>query len=199
MSDTAELFTLAGIWTLGALFVAYFIPKWPAKIAAVAFLVGIPFWELPYGYYNFRQLCVEEAKFQVFEEITPQDGICVENLDAGLYKNLSNAGFVRIEVMGSTDDLQRDNQSGRVFFSKNQKAESKYCLQFIGNIPLPWRILRHDLLVTNSSDRRVVGRQSRFIWAGMWWQERASPVFGSGGSCFDDPSRAIRYVRSRAG
>src|SRR5437899_2096935 len=118
MSDTAYLFIVAGIWSLIALAIVYFIPKWPVKFAVFALLVGIPFWELPYGYFNFQRACDEQVKWRTFEAIQPQESLCVENLDAGLYVALTNVGFTRIEVMGGSDDRKRDQESGRVFRSK---------------------------------------------------------------------------------
>ena len=57
MSDTEQLFVLAGVWVAIAAVIARFISGWPARIVVFTLLVGIPFWELPYGYYNFRELC----------------------------------------------------------------------------------------------------------------------------------------------
>jgi hypothetical protein len=195
MSDTTQLFVLAGLWTIGALVAAYVILKWPVKIAVVALLVGIPFWELPYGYYNFRTLCEKEAKLQTFQKVAPQDSICVENLDSVLFESFSEAGFSRIEVLGGSDDRERDAKSGRVFAGTNQGIKSPYCLVFVNNISLPWGILRHDSLVRRANDSSIAARQSQFHWAGMWWQELARPVLGRGGRCFDDPAQSIRAIR----
>ena len=113
MSDTAQLFIFAGLWTVGALVLAHFIPKWPAKIAAVALLVGIPFWELPYGYYNFRIQCGELAHLKLLEKIDPQDSVCVDFLDSLFFFNLTKVGFSRIELMGGVLRFFRDQQSNR--------------------------------------------------------------------------------------
>jgi hypothetical protein len=158
--------------------------------------VGVPFWELPYGYYNFQKLCLAEAKLLKFDEVLPQDEICVENLDSVLYSELIKNQFSRIEVLRTTDDGQRDKSSGRVFLTKREDARSQYCLRFVGNISQPWRIVRHDQLIERVRDNHLVARQSRFHWAGMWWQQLAAPILGRGGRCFDDPYRSIRFVRT---
>ena len=199
MSDTANLFLLAGIWSLIAIAVVWFIPtNWTVRIGVLALLVGVPFWELPYGFYNFAKICKEGARLIAYDAVVPQDSICVENLDSGMYAGLVKAGFARIEVTGNTDDPKRDAASGKVFFVKKREIKSSYCLGSANNIELPWRILRDDALVIRASDQRVIGRQSQYLWFGMWWQDKARPVFGRGGMCYDDPQRPSVFIRTGA-
>lgn len=195
MSDTEQLFVLAGVWVAIAAVIARFISGWPARIVVFTLLVGIPFWELPYGYYNFRELCKEQAKLQVFERIPPQDSICVGDLDSLLYARLVQAGFTRIEVNGGSDDPRRDKESGRVFATKRELLGSSFCIAFESNIHLPWGLLRHDVMIVRASDNRVVARQSRFNWSGMWWQQQAKPVLGRGGTCSGEPNRPLLALR----
>lgn len=186
---------MAAIWTVIAVVIACFIKNWPGRIAFLAIAVGLPFWELPYGYYNFQRLCDTEARLLVFEKIPPQDSICLQDLDSGLYAGLTNAGFKRIEVTGKSDDSKRDAQSGRVLRMARSSIKSNYCLGFQENISLPWRISRGDVLITRVNDNKVVARQSHFSWAGMWWQEQLRPILGFGGTCFDNldrPNYALR-------
>ena len=196
MNDTEQLFVVAAVWALIAAAIARFIPNWPGRIAFFALAVGIPFWELPYGYYNFQKLCSEEGRLQVFEKILPQDSVCVGDLDSGVYSGLIRAGFLRIEVTGKSDDRKRDSASGRIFLTKKQEVKSAYCLEFRANIALPWRVLRSDVLIARANDEHVIARQSQFHWAGMWWQEQARPVVGRGGVCFEDPQRPNDMLRS---
>jgi len=196
MSDTEQLFILAGIWALISLFVVYFVPGKPAKVTVFLLLVGVPFWELPFGYFNYSRLCSTEAKLQVFEKILPDDNLCIENLDSVLYYKLINSGFRRIEVTGGSDDKIRDAKGGHVFVTTPHEVKSRYCLRFVNNIKLPQRVLRHDQLIVRTIDGKVVARQSRVHWLGMWWQEAASPVVGRGGRCFEDPFLPLRIVRT---
>jgi hypothetical protein len=196
MSETYELLLMAAVWTLIAVVIACFIKNWPGRLAFLAIAVGLPFWELPYGYYNFQNLCGTEARLLVFEKIPPQDSICLQDLDSGLYSRLANAGFTRIEVTGKSDDAKRDSQSGRVLRTQRSGVKSSYCIGFHENISLPWRVRRGDLLVTRANDTKVVARQSHFSWAGMWWQEQLRPIFGSGGTCFDNPDRVSFTLRN---
>lgn len=199
MSDTEQLFIVAAVWTVIAAVLARFVPNWIGRIALFAVLVGVPFWELPYGYFSFRSLCEERAKLLVVEKILPQESVCVNDLDAGLYAQLTKAGFTRIEVSGRSDDPNRYMASGRVVMAPKHMLQSKYCLDSVSNIQLPQGMRRSDQLVRRVSDGQVVAKQSRFVWSGMWWQVLAHPMLGRGGMCFDDPSRPSIALRNGAG
>ena len=69
MSDTEQLFVVAAVWALIAAAIARFISNWPGRVAFFVIAVGLPFWELPFGYYNFQKLCSEHNKFQIVEKI----------------------------------------------------------------------------------------------------------------------------------
>ena len=189
---------MAAVWVLIVAVIVRFIPNWWGRIVLFGVLVGIPFWELPYGYYNFQKLCREEAKLQIFEEIPPQDSVCIEHFDLGFYASLVKAGISRIEVTGRSDNAKNYLASGRVFLIPRKQAESSYCIAFKSNISLPWRMLRHDTLIERAGDRHVVARQSSFRWAGMWWQQQASPVLGLGGVCSDEQNSPVFALRKKA-
>jgi hypothetical protein len=195
MNDTEQLFVAAAVWALIAAAIARFIPNWPGRIAFFALAVGIPFWELPYGYYNFQKLCHAEVNLKVIEKLPPQDSVCIEYFDLGLYRQLVQAGFTRIEITGRSDNAKEYVASGRVFLTNHEQAESSYCIAFKNNISLPWRVLRADTLIERARDKRGVARQSEFYWAGMWWQEQAKPVLGRGGVCSKESNDAIAALR----
>ncbi len=195
MNDTEQLFLVAAVWTLIAAGIARLIPNWPGRIAFVAIAVGLPFWELPYGYYNFRNLCEKQGRLQIFEKIAPQESVCIGDLDSGVYWGLIRAGFSRIELTGRSDDPNRDQRSGKVFRSKRQEVKSEYCYAGSTNNPLPWRVLRTDVLVVRARDEKIAVRQSQFQWDGMWWQAQASPILGRGGVCFEDPKLVTVALR----
>ncbi|HTP62988.1 MAG TPA: hypothetical protein VMJ14_12990, partial [Burkholderiales bacterium] len=73
MSDTEQLFIVAAVWTVVAAMVARLGPGWWGKGAFFAALLVVPFWELPYGYFNFQKLCAEDANLKVIDKIFPQD------------------------------------------------------------------------------------------------------------------------------
>jgi len=199
MSHTTELFVMAAVWcVIAAVLVRFVTPSWPGRLALFAVLVGIPFWELPYGYLNFQRYCRDEVGPKVFEPLTPQDSICLDSLDVGLFRSLSTTGFKRIELTGESDDPKRDSGSGKVFVVKRPNVKSQYCLEFESGVSLPWRVMRTDTLIVRSSDGKLAASQSLYQWAGMWWQEGARPVLGVGGICSDDPLRAIRLVKTGA-
>lgn len=190
---------MAAVWVLIAAVIVRFVPNKWGRVVLFGVLVGIPFWELPIGYYNFQKLCMEQAKLQVFEKIPPQDSVCVENLDSVLYGGLVRAGYTRIEVTGGSDNANHYIASGRVFMTNRKQVKSSYCVAFENNIALPWRVSRSDTSIVRVSNDRAVARQSVFYWWGMWWQQAAGPVLGRGGRCFDDPYHPFVALRQGAG
>ena len=195
MNDTEQLFLLAAVWTVIAAVIARFIPNWPGRIAFIAITVGLPFWELPFGYYNFRELCREETRIRVLERVLPQDSVCIDSFDLGIYGQLVQAGFSRIEVTGRSDNAKQYAANGRIFSTSRERAISPYCIVFQGNISLPYRVLRSDTLIVRAADDHPIARQSRFRWDGTWWQQAASPLLGIGGVCFESLSNSIQTVR----
>ena len=195
MSDTEQLFIVAGVWTFIAGFIAYFIPSWWIRVPVFAVLVGVPFWELPYGYYNFLKFCQTETKVQVFEKIPPQEFICLDHFDPLQYGVLVKAGFTRIEIVGRSDNAKEYAASGKVFMVSRDDAKSSLCITSKINNALPWRLLRHDVLVTQIHGSGIVVKQSRINWLGMWWQHQMSPVLGRGGYCFSDPNEVLQVIR----
>lgn len=199
MSDTEQLFIFAGAWTAAALFIAYFIPRWPAKVAAVALIVGIPFWELPYGYYNFGLQCGELARLRLLERLEPQDSVCIDTLDSLLFANLTRAGFSRIELLGGSDDPARDQASGKVTsVVKREDLQSRFCLEFRNNVRMPRHLSRSETLIVRAKNRSVVAQQYAIYWSGLWWQRMTSPILGRGGQCFEDPMKPILAIRRGA-
>src|SRR3970040_2192364 len=107
MNDTEQLFAVAAVWALIAAAVARFIPNWPGRIAFFAIAVGMPFWELPYGYYNSQKLCREEIGLQVFEKISPQEIVCADYPYVTLHKELLRSGFTTVETRGKAGAIKR--------------------------------------------------------------------------------------------
>ncbi len=195
MDYTGQLFTMAIVWMLVAAVSAYFVPKWWLKGAFLLLAVGIPFWELPYGYYNFRKLCGEAASLQTLSKIPAQDSVCIEYFDLRLYQLLESSGFTRIEVTGKSENAKPYVASGRVYLVDRKQVQSEYCVIFRNNIAQPWRILRADTLLVRAVDGSTAARQSYFRWDGMWWQEAARPLLGIGGACSGDLKATVMALR----
>ena len=159
--------------------------------------MGIPFWELPYGYYNFQRLCRAEIGLQVFEKIPQQEIVCADYPYVTFHKELLKSGFTTVEVRGKAGEIKKysTRPDGGIDETAQERLASNYCLTFLNNNQLTWRVWRHDQLITGARDGHVVARQSRFSWAGMWWQEEARPVLGRGGDCSDEKNRSIVAVR----
>ena len=195
MNDTEYLFVVAAVWSIISLLLARLVPNWGGRIALFVVLVGVPFWELPYGYYKFSSLCRDKVALQVFEEMMPQTSICIDYFDVPLYVELVRVGFDRIEITERSDSAKNYLRNDRVVMVKRDEARSSYCIAFKNNIHMPWRMLRSDILVERAGDGRVVARQSDFYWIGMWWQAEATPVLGRGGMCSRKSNEAILAVR----
>jgi len=192
MSDTEQLFLVGAIWTLLAAAIARFIPNWPGRIAFVAIAVGIPFWELPYGYYNFQKLCREDGGLKVMEKISPQENVCADFPFDTAATDLLRFGFSSVEARGKLGEVRKVTSAQAASSDRQPRpATSAYCVTFKNNNHLPWGVIRHDFLVTRSDNGRVVARHSVFDWFGMWWQQMAKPILGRGGECRDDPIPAI--------
>jgi len=195
MSDTANLFLLAGIWSLIAIVIVRLIPvPWPARIAVLALLVGVPFWELPYGYYNFKDLCREHGGLRNFEKFGPQTSVCASYpIDSAAGSLLSN-GLVIVEAQ---DEDGRIKTITKETIDRAVKAEripisSAYCVRHAFVQGLPWRIQRNEYLITGATDQRIAARFSDYVWYGTWWQQQMLPLLGRGGECrHGDPLKAV--------
>jgi hypothetical protein len=193
MSDTEQLFIVAAVWALIAAVIARFIPNWPGRIAFFAIAVALPFWELPYGYYNFEKLCKEQAGLKTFEPIQPQRFVCVAYpFDSGA-PFLLKAGFSVVEARDKTGNVNRISRapSGEFESAKLNRVTSEYCITYAFVRGLPWRVMRNEMTVSRESDQKLVARHSEFVWFGMWWQEAATPVLGRGGQCRGDAIQPI--------
>ncbi len=191
MSDTEQLFILAGFWTAGALVLASFVPKWPAKIATVVMLVVIPFWELPYGARNFAEVCRLEGGLHVLTPVSPQNIICADYPFDSSAASLARFGFDAVESRASNGEIAIFAGRSQPLKRVETTLRSEYCVTFVNGIQLPWRLLRHDFVVKRVADGVIVARHSVFDWRGMWWQEAASPVLGRGGQCREDPIEPV--------
>ena len=188
MNDTEQLFIAAAIWALIAAVIARFIPNWPGRIAFFAIAVGLPFWELPFGYYNFERFCREQGGLQTFEPISPQQIICAAYPFDSSASGLLKVGFGAVEAKDSSGRVNKISRalSGEIVSAKQDRVTSEYCITYAFVRGLPWRLMRNEMIVTRERDRRLVARHSEFVWFGMWWQEAASPVLGRGGECRRD-------------
>src|SRR6185436_2239817 len=98
MNDTEQLLIAAAVWAIIAAVIARFIPNWPGRIVFLVLAVGLPFWELPYGYYNFQKLCREEGALRIFEPIAPQEAVCVDYPFETVTSEMLKKGFASVEA-----------------------------------------------------------------------------------------------------
>ena len=201
MNDTEQLFLVAAVWALIAAAIARFIPNWPGRIAFFALAVGIPFWELPYGYYHFEKLCKEHGGLKIFEPISPQQVVCLAYPFDSAASGMLKTGFSIVEARDKSGSVNRilRSTSGELESTKLNQVTSEYCTTYAFVRGLPWRIMRNEITISRESDQRLVARHSDFVWFGMWWQEAALPVLGRGGECrHDGPSSVAKALLAGA-
>ena len=188
MGDTEQLFVIAAVWALIAAAIARFIPNWPGRIAFFVLAVGVPFWELPYGYYNFQVLCKEQGGLKNFEPISPQKTVCVAHPYESGAPGMLKAGFGTVEVRDKSGGVHRISRapSGVLESVKQERVSSEYCVAYAFVRARSWRTMRNEMTVVRDKDQKPVARHSDFVWFGMWWQEAASPMLGRGGECRRD-------------
>jgi hypothetical protein len=197
MSPTAELFTAAGVWLVVAAFIAYLIPLGSRVAKSLLFvaLVAIPFWELPYGYLNFRKECDQATKLSLIETIPSQESICLERFDSVIFARLSEAGFSRVEVAEPAPNAAPFLTQPNLFVLKRTEMKSGYCVRFMGHSLKPWGIQRSETAVIELKTGKRVAHQSNIRWLGTWWQSKMSPMLGDGGSCNAELSRMLNALR----
>ncbi len=193
MNDTEQLFLMALIWALIAMIVARFIPNWPGRVVFFTVAVAIPFWELPYGYFNFQRLCREESGLKVFESIGPQRIICVDYPYETAAIGMLKAGFSSVEARDKDGGVRRYSKSlfDNIESFNEPRVSSEYCVTHSFVRGLPWRTMRNELVIVRANDKHMVARHGEFVWFGMWWQEAALPVLGRGGECRRDAVGAV--------
>jgi hypothetical protein len=197
MSDTEQLFIVAAVWIVIAAMFARLVPGWWGKGALFAVLVAVPFWELPFGYLNFRKLCEDQGGLKVFETFSPQVSICASYpLETSVDQFLS-VGFKVVEARDRDGRVVAQTRETAIKTPNvdGSKVASAFCVtqEFVRG--LPWRIQRNEYKVVAEPSQREVARHSDFIWFGMWWQERAAPLLGRGGECrHSAPIRKIADV-----
>jgi hypothetical protein len=193
MNDTEQLFVAAAVWALIAAVIARFIPNWPGRIAFFALAIGIPFWELPYGYFNFQRLCREEGSLRVFEPIAAQREICADYPYETAALAMLKIGFVTVEARDKNGSVRKYSKgsSGDIEKVTIERVSSEYCVTNAFVRGLPWRTMRNEIVIVRERDRQVVARNSDFVWFGMWWQEATVPILGRGGECRHDGIGAI--------
>jgi hypothetical protein len=194
MSPTEDLLWMVAVWVAITTGIAYFFSTWTTRVIFVAVAVAIPFWELPYGYYNLRKLCNEQGGLRVIEPIPPQRSICADHPSDSTAQAWLADGMDFVEARdkrGMVTKLTRGPKHS-VTRSNADKILSEYCVTHAWINNLPWGIQRGEYVVTKATSQAIVARHSEFSWSGMSWQRAASPILGRGGHCkFREPSKAI--------
>ena len=167
------------------------------KISAVAIALLIPFWDLPFGYLNFRHHCAELGGLHVEAKLGAAEAILVDPDLAYTPDQLQGYGFKIIEY-GKLGQIARFTASTKGLIKSIHEAPvSSLKVHFIANQRLPWNLVRRDFLVSHIKTGQVVARHTDFLWRGLWWQIQAAPLLGNGGRCHVPKDNAVLAVVAR--
>src|SRR5438270_54322 len=113
--------------------------KW-AKGLAVFVALGIPFWDLPFGYYNFHSHCMTEGGIQQYAPISPQKSLFFPQATGVRPEQLFNLGVEVVEFRSpKRNSFLRYTRSDRGI-EKHETAESTSAVRIVTNynFELPW-------------------------------------------------------------
>jgi len=173
--------------------------RWAKAIVALVALY-LPFWDVPYGYYNFRTLCAEEGGVKVFEKVPPQDSIYLDKSVLGAVSYMFKQGYRIVE------EQDRSGQIGRWLASDPGRREVVEKASLISTYGMrselfkrqPWGILRSDDFVFNVRTDAVVIRSTYFRWQ-IWISSLGIPGFGYFHYCPERISRTSPADKLRSG
>jgi len=164
------------------------------KIAAIVVALAIPFWDLPFGYFNFYRHCSQEGGIHLSKELPPSSAILVDSSSGYTPNQVLRFGFKAVEYEASGQIIRYVRESQDIVKSTHAAPISALRVIFAGHKILPWNLTRTDYVVTRLDNGQVVASQTDFQWRGMWWQVASAPLLGDGGRCrrpSDEPMLAV--------
>lgn len=161
------------------------MPSVSAKVSVALVAVGIPTWDVPFEYYNFRTKCQDEGGLRVFHRLEPQEAILVDRSFPATVDDLAGLGFDRIETLGRDAQVYvHDLPNGkRAPARKIEASTAKVRIRADSARRVGWHLTRYDYFAEEIQSRRIIARHSAFIWAGGWVMALASPFLGIGAEC----------------
>jgi len=183
------ILVVAGIYVgLWYLLIRALPNRW-AKAAVAVLAVYLPFWDVPYGYYNFQKLCADEGGLRVLGKVSPQSSVFLDSSSLRTEQErdkMLGRGFRFIEMQfhdGSSISYSKSsggpNQSVRV-----SSPVSIYGIRTEMNKRLPWGIVRHDQVLYVRASNQVVAHNSQFAWR-IWLRDKVLALPGGQIHCQD--------------
>jgi hypothetical protein len=149
------------------------------RVAVVMTALAIPFWDWPYGYYNFRHTCDREGGLRLYEKFEPTTHVF---FDYPIHpESVIRHGFQTVEYRSGSE--VRRYSAGERTTSIHKSPVSLIKLSVIPNQEAKANLIRRDYIATRISDSRLLAKYSDFRWEGLWWQRAIAPLLGDGGRC----------------
>jgi hypothetical protein len=183
------ILVVAGIYVgLWYLLIRALPSRW-AKAAVALVAIYLPFWDVPYGYYNFRTLCAEEGGLRVMGKVAPQPSVLLDSSSLRTEQErekMLGRGFRFVEMQfhdGSSISYSKSsagpNQSVRV-----SSPVSVYGIRTEMNRRMPWGIVRHDQVLYVRATNQIVARNAQVAWR-IWLRDKVLGLPGGQIHCQD--------------
>ena len=173
--------------------------KW-AKGLAILVALAIPFWDLPFGYYNYREHCANDGGLHLRQQFSPVTSILIDPSTGYTADQLLRRGFKIVEVNEASQKITRYVVEGNGIKSENtEKITSSVRIRTHRNQVLPWNVVRHDVVVSLVNGDNVLVTHSGFHWRGVWWQVVGAPMFGTGPFCHTRDTDAVLTALASGG
>lgn len=165
------------------------LPNRWAKAVVALVAVYLPFWDVPYGYYNFRTLCAEEGGLHVFGKVSPETSVFLDSsalLTEQESAKMIGRGFRFIEMRSHDgSNISYSNTStGQSQTVRISSPVSSYGIRTTMNTRMPWGIVRHDQFLYVLTSDQVLARNTQFHWR-FWLRDKVLAVPGGHHYCQD--------------
>ncbi len=149
------------------------------KIAAIVVALAIPFWDLPFGYFNFYHHCSQDGGLHISKDLPALNAILIDPSVGYRPEDVLRFGFKTVEYANSSETIRYTADASGLSKSIHSAPISPIKIQYSGNQMLPWNLIRSDYIVSRVDNGQVIARQTDFKWRGLWWQVSAAPLLGS--------------------
>ena len=164
------------------------------KVFALLIALLIPLWDLPIGYFSYRNLCSSEGGIHIYKRFPPQDKVFLDSLPSFSVNQMLRQGWKTVEVIRMDGKGIARHELGpnkEVITQEVQQPISNITVSIVRGQTLPWNIVREDRYARTRGDNETVARYSSFSWQGGWVYRLLSPVLGPGVSCSIGPEDPV--------
>jgi hypothetical protein len=170
------ILVVAGIYVgLWYLLIRALPNRW-AKAGVALVAIYLPFWDVPYGYYNFHTLCADEGGVHVSAKVSPQTSVYLDRSSLRTEQERARMfarGFSLIEMHspdGSSMSFSKSS-AGQSQGDSISAPTSTYGIRAEMNKRMPWGVVRHDQVLFVRESNQFVARNSEFAWR-IWLRDK---------------------------